>query len=129
MPVRSSSDLRRRLGLLRVEALRCGRRVFQLVEIAGLPVASPRTRGEFSSVPAALEAARRFGVTSCVVCEWACMDSYRVHVQSVEWLLSWTRGSSISREGVAHSDAGEAVRREVSGAAPERRQPLNACHA
>ena len=110
MQSRSSRFLRERLGVLRAEALRSGRRVYQLVVVGGVPVTSPRVRGEFSSVADALDAARRFGVSSCVVREWACMDAYRVHVGSVEWLLSWTRVASISNEAAAHSRAAEGGR-------------------
>lgn len=123
MQSRSSSFLRERLGVLRAEALRSGRRIYQLVVVGGVPVTSPRVRGEYSSVPAALDVARRFGVSSCVVREWACMDAYRVHVASVEWLLSWERVTSTSSEAVAHSRAAEGVR---SGG--QRSVPRNDVH-
>lgn len=119
-----SSSLRERLGLLRAEALRSGRRVFQLVEIGGVPVTSHRVRGEFSTVVQALDFARRFGCSSCVVREWACMDAYRVHVNSCEWLLSWDRVASISNGGARRFDRrGEALAGRARAERPPQCRP------
>lgn len=91
MRVRSNC-LGERLRLLRAEALESGRRCFQVVELGGVPVRSATVRGEFCDVASALDAARRWGVVSCVVREWACLPGgLRVHVDSVEWLLEWRR--------------------------------------
>lgn len=86
------SSVSGRLRALRAEAVERGRRVFQLVEIGGVPVRSFVVRGEFATVADALDSARKWGVSSCVVREWACLSGgVRVHINSVEWLLEWVR--------------------------------------
>lgn len=122
---RSSQSVVERLRSLRAVALERGRRVFQVVELGGVPVRSAVVRGEFCDVASALDAARRWGVVSCVVREWACLPGgLRVHVDSVEWLLEWRRirgirdldkqerGAPIRRAGQSPCPSG------ASGASP-----------
>lgn len=109
MPVRS--DLSGRLRSLRASALERGRRVFELVDVGGVRVDAPKSLGVFPNVADALDRARRFGVSVCVVREWAELDGLRVHVDSVEWLLEWVRCASLRRrpkavEGVPIRAAG-----------------------
>lgn len=98
-----------RLRSLRAQAIASGRRLFQLVELEGVPVRSFRVRGEFSDVASALQSARKWCVSSCVVREWACLpDGVRVHVNSVEWLLEWRRiaGCGDKQPRGSHSTGG-----------------------
>ena len=113
-PSRKSLNVSERLRSLRSEALRSGKRVFQLVELGGVPVRSFVVRGEFHDVASALASARQWGVSSCIVREWACLPrGFRVHVNSVEWLLEWVRISAIrpeATEGGSTFDGPDEVR-------------------
>lgn len=106
---RSSRVVVDRLRSIRAEAVDRGTRVFELVDVGGVRVDRPASLGTFENVGAALDRARRFGVVSCVVREWSELPGgVRVHVDSVEWLLSWNRVGGLRRRPIPVK--GEAIR-------------------
>lgn len=131
---RSSCVVVDRLRSIRAEAVDRGTRVFELVDVGGVRVDRPASLGTFENVGAALDRARRFGAVSCVVREWAELPGgVRVHVDSVEWLLSWNRVGGLRRRPIPVE--GEAIRpaappglagRGLAERPPERRQPFKA---